>query len=49
MALSPAASEENFRRLERDEEMLAGSIGLISAYLECAFLIRRPKKSNGGR
>ncbi|APE10818.1 hypothetical protein ACFYRW_16880 [Rhodococcus pyridinivorans] len=37
MALNPAASEENFRRLERDEEMFAGSIGLISAYLECAF------------
>ncbi|WP_016931476.1 hypothetical protein [Rhodococcus sp. R1101] len=37
MALNPAASEENFRRLERDEEMFVGSIGLISAYLECAF------------
>ncbi|KHJ73373.1 hypothetical protein QR64_07125 [Rhodococcus sp. Chr-9] len=37
MPLIPSASEENFRRLERDEEMFAGSIGLISAYLECAF------------
>lgn len=37
MALNPSASEENFRRLERDEETFAGSIGLIAAYLESAF------------
>ena len=37
MALNPSASEENFRRLGRDEEMFTGSLGLVAAYLESAF------------
>ncbi|MDO1483651.1 hypothetical protein HNC20_06815 [Rhodococcus rhodochrous] len=35
--MNPAASEENFRRLERDEDVFTGSIGLVAAYLESAF------------